>query len=376
MNKINEVAITYTMTEEFIKKNTEPYSHVDAVVVVEVNKLISIIGLFTKDNKKFYDVNNNLILIDGGGRIIATEDDDLYKSSFVKDVYSEHDNVLIEDLTITNVINNIDINKDNNKQDISKPGNKEIIEDKKSPQEIVIKPDNQKIFTEEQKLNKTDVSKIKPNKNLYIDSDVSIEIFDSSRDTVVYETLFAPAAYFKELRLTEITDGYRLTIRTNNSSNSNINITSNTTVYINGKIVSNSNKYPDAKVKVYVNKEIFKYIDITSVSSDINVKSRIEDIKAKTVSGNIKVYEGKNRVHCESVSGDIKVINTPTKQADIYTKSVSGNIEIVPKNTKKVELNTKTISGKIINTFKESGRVTCNISAQSVSGNIIIKNLI
>jgi len=81
MNKINEVAITYTMTEEFIKKNTEPYSHVDAVVVVEVNKLISIIGLFTKDNKKFYDVNNNLILIDGGGRIIATEDDDLYKSS-------------------------------------------------------------------------------------------------------------------------------------------------------------------------------------------------------------------------------------------------------------------------------------------------------
>ena len=227
MNEIKEVVITYTMSEEFIDKNTEVYSNVKSVTVIELNKLISIIGLFTINMKKFYDINGNLLLIDGGGRIISIEDDELYTNSFVKNVYKDHTQESIDDLTIEEVTKSkkkpkikilenkeIDLdnkNKEKNKLDknIGKNNHKDKDKNIQKSGNSVINKDTNKMIDKNK-----DQAIAKPVRNiLFVDSDIDVVVMNDQSSVINYKLINTDETSFKPIKIEDTIGGYKIDVK-------------------------------------------------------------------------------------------------------------------------------------------------------------------
>lgn len=389
MNEVKEVVITYTMSEEFIDKNTEVYSNVKSVTVIELNKLISIIGLFTINMKKFYDINGNLLLIDGGGRIISIEDDELYTNSFVKDVYKDHTQESFDDLTIE------EVTKSKKKPKIKISGNKEIDLDNKNKEKNKLdknigknnhkdkdkniqKSDNSVINKDTNK--KIDINKdkviAKPVKNiLYVDSDIDVvvmnEQFNGQSNIITSKLINTDETSFKPIKIEETIGGYKIDVKYRTNSYTFIN----TSVSTNGVYAKGSLR---PKIVINVSDKIIDIFDIKSTSSDITVGAKTKKARLISVSGNIYINDVEEMLYCQSVSGNIYARINPKKNSEVYMKNVSGNIEALLKNVSDIRLSHSTVSGKVNNSFREelSNKeiIKANVQLKTVSGNIIIKN--
>lgn len=380
MNEVKEVVITYTMSEEFIDKNTEVYSNVKSVTVIELNKLISIIGLFTINMKKFYDINGNLLLIDGGGRIISIEDDELYTNSFVKNVYKDHTQENFDDLTIEEVtkskkkpkikiLENKEIDLDNKNKDKNnhKDKDKNI---QKSGNSVINKDTNKKID-----INKDKVI-AKPVKNiLYVDSDIDVvvmnEQFNDQSNIITSKLINTDEISFKPIKIEETMGGYKIDVKYRTNSYTFINTSVSTRgVYAKGSL--------RPKIVINVNDKIIDIFDIKSTSSDITVGAKTKKARLISVSGNIYINDVEEMLYCQSVSGNIYAKINPKKNSEVYMKNVSGNIEALLKNVSDIRLSHSTVSGKVNNSFREelSNKeiIRANVQLKTVSGNIIIKN--
>ena len=372
MNEVKEVVITYTMSEEFIDKNTEVYSNVKSVTVIELNKLISIIGLFTINMKKFYDINGNLLLIDGGGRIISIEDDELYTNSFVKDVYKDHTQESFDDLTIE------EVTKSKKKPKIKISGNKEIDLDNKNKDKNIKETDNSVINKDTNK--KIDINKdkviAKPVKNiLYVDSDIDVvvmnEQFNNQSNIITSKLINTDETSFKPIKIEETIGGYKIDVKYRTNSYTFINTSVSTKgVYAKGSL--------RPKIVINVSDKIIDIFDIKSTSSDITVGAKTKKARLISVSGNIYINDVEEMLYCQSVSGNIYARINPKKNSEVYMKNVSGNIEALLKNVSDIRLSHSTVSGKVNNSFREelSNKeiIKANVQLKTVSGNIIIKN--
>lgn len=385
MNEVKEVVITYTMSEDFIEKNTEVYSNVKSVTVIELNKLISIIGLFTINMKKFYDINGNLLLIDGGGRIISIEDDELYTNSFVKDVYKDHTQESFDDLTIEEVTKSkkkpkikilenkeIDLdnkNKEKNKLDknIGKNNHKDIDKNIKETDNSVINKDTNK---------KIDINKdkviAKPVRNiLFVDSDIDVVVMNDQSSVINYKLINTDETSFKPIKIEDTIGGYKIDVkyRTNSYTFTNTSV-STKGVYAKGSL--------RPKIVINVSDKIIDIFDIKSTSSDITVGAKTKKARLISVSGNIYINDVEEMLYCQSVSGNIYARINPKKNSEVYMKNVSGNIEALLKNVSDIRLSHSTVSGKVNNSFREelSNKeiIKANVQLKTVSGNIIIKN--
>lgn len=380
MNEVKEVVITYTMSEEFIDKNTEVYSNVKSVTVIELNKLISIIGLFTINMKKFYDINGNLLLIDGGGRIISIEDDELYTNSFVKNVYKDHTQESFDDLTIEEVTKskkkpkikiseNKELDLDNKNKD--KNHHKDIDKNIKETDNSVINKDTNK---------KIDINKdkaiAKPVKNiLYVDSDIDVvvmnEQFNDQSNIITSKLINTDETSFKPIKIEETIGGYKIDVKYRTNSYTFINTSVSTKgVYAKGSL--------RPKIVINVSDKIIDIFDIKSTSSDITVGAKTKKARLISVSGNIYINDVEEMLYCQSVSGNIYARINPKKNSEVYIKNVSGNIEALLKNVSDIRLSHSTVSGKVNNSFREelSNKeiIKANVQLKTVSGNIIIKN--
>ena len=380
MNEVKEVVITYTMSEEFIDKNTEVYSNVKSVTVIELNKLISIIGLFTINMKKFYDINGNLLLIDGGGRIISIEDDELYINSFVKNVYKDHTQESFDDLTIEEVTKskkkpkikisgNKDLDLDNKNKE--KNNHKDIDKNiKESDNSVINKGTNKKID-----INKDKVI-AKPVKNiLYVDSDIDVvvmnEQFNDQSNIITSKLINTDETSFKPIKIEETIGGYKIDVKYRTNSYTFINTSVSTRgVYAKGSL--------RPKIVINVSDKIIDIFDIKSTSSDITVGAKTKKARLISVSGNIYINDVEEMLYCQSVSGNIYARISPKKNSEVYMKNVSGNIEALLKNVSDIRLSHSTVSGKVNNSFREelSNKeiIRANVQLKTVSGNIIIKN--
>lgn len=385
MNEVKEVVITYTMSEEFIDKNTEVYSNVKSVTVIELNKLISIIGLFTINMKKFYDINGNLLLIDGGGRIISIEDDELYTNSFVKDVYKDHTQESFDDLTIEEVTKSkkkpkikvlenkeIDLNNKNKEKDkldknIGKNNHKDIDKNIKETGNSVINKDKNK---------KIDINKdkviAKPVRNiLFVDSDIDVVVMNDQSSVINYKLINTDETSFKPIKIEDTIGGYKIDVkyRTNSYTFTNTSV-STKGVYAKGSL--------RPKIVINVSDKIIDIFDIKSTSGDITVGAKTKKARLITVSGNIYINEVEEMIYCQSVSGNIYARISPKKNSEVYMKNVSGNIEALLKNVSDIRLSHSTVSGKVNNSFREelSNKeiIRANVQVKTISGNIIIKN--
>ena len=380
MNEVKEVVITYTMSEEFIDKNTEVYSNVKSVTVIELNKLISIIGLFTINMKKFYDINGNLLLIDGGGRIISIEDDELYTNSFVKNVYKDHTQESFDDLTIEEVtkskkkpkikiLENKELDLDNKNKD--KNNHKDIDKNIKETDNSVINKDTNK---------KIDINKdkviAKPVKNiLYVDSDIDVvvmnEQFNDQSNIITSKLINTDETSFKPIKIEETIGGYKIDVKYRTNSYTFINTSVSTKgVYAKGSL--------RPKIVINVSDKIIDIFDIKSTSSDITVGAKTKKARLISVSGNIYINDVEEMLYCQSVSGNIYARINPKKSSEVYIKNVSGNIEALLKNVSDIRLSHSTVSGKVNNSFREelSNKeiIKANVQLKTVSGNITIKN--
>ena len=385
MNEVKEVVITYTMSEEFIDKNTEVYSNVKSVTVIELNKLISIIGLFTINMKKFYDINGNLLLIDGGGRIISIEDDELYTNSFVKDVYKDHTQERFDDLTIEEVTKSkkkpkikvlenkeIDLNNKNKEKDkldknIGKNNHKDIDKNIKETGNSVINKDTNKMID----INK-DQAIAKPVRNiLFVDSDIDVVVMNDQSSVINYKLINTDETSFKPIIIEETIGGYKIDVkyRTNSYTFTNTSVSTNG-VYAKGSL--------RPKIVINVSDKIIDIFDIKSTSSDITVGAKTKKARLISVSGNIYINDVEEMLYCQSVSGNIYAKINPKKNSEVYMKNVSGNIEALLKNVSDIRLSHSTVSGKVNNSFREelSNKeiIRANVQLKTVSGNIIIKN--
>ena len=385
MNEVKEVVITYTMSEEFIDKNTEVYSNVKSVTVIELNKLISIIGLFTINMKKFYDINGNLLLIDGGGRIISIEDDELYTNSFVKDVYKDHTQESFDDLTIEEVTKSkkkpkikvlenkeIDLNNKNKEKDkldknIGKNNHKDIDKNIKETGNSVINKDTNKMID----INK-DQAIAKPVRNiLFVDSDIDVVVMNDQSSVINYKLINTDETSFKPIIIEETIGGYKIDVkyRTNSYTFTNTSVSTNG-VYAKGSL--------RPKIVINVSDKIIDIFDIKSTSSDITVGAKTKKARLISVSGNIYINDVEEMLYCQSVSGNIYAKINPKKNSEVYMKNVSGNIEALLKNVSDIRLSHSTVSGKVNNSFREelSNKeiIRANVQLKTVSGNIIIKN--
>ena len=389
MNEVKEVVITYTMSEEFIDKNTEVYSNVKSVTVIELNKLISIIGLFTINMKKFYDINGNLLLIDGGGRIISIEDDELYTNSFVKDVYKDHTQESFDDLTIEEVTKSkkkpkikvlenkeIDLNNKNKEKDkldknIGKNGagngQKQSHKNIKETGNSVINKDTNKMID----INK-DQAIAKPVRNiLFVDSDIDVVVMNDQSSVINYKLINTDETSFKPIKIEETIGGYKIDVkyRTNSYTFTNTSVSTNG-VYAKGSL--------RPKIVINVSDKIIDIFDIKSTSSDITVGAKTKKARLISVSGNIYINDVEEMLYCQSVSGNIYAKINPKKNSEVYMKNVSGNIEALLKNVSDIRLSHSTVSGKVNNSFREelSNKeiIRANVQLKTVSGNIIIKN--
>lgn len=385
MNEVKEVVITYTMSEDFIEKNTEVYSNVKSVTVIELNKLISIIGLFTINKKKFYDINGNLLLIDGGGRIISIEDDELYTNSFVKDVYKDHTQESFDDLTIEEVTKSkkkpkikisgnkeIDLdnkNKDKNKLDknIGKNNHKDKDKNIQKSGNSVINKDTNKMID----INK-DQAIAKPVRNiLFVDSDIDVVVMNDQSSVINYKLINTDETSFKPIKIEDTIGGYKIDVkyRTNSYTFTNTSISTNG-VYAKGSL--------RPKIVINVSDKIIDIFDIKSTSGDITVSAKTKKARLISVSGNIYINDVEEMLYCQSVSGNIYARINPKKNSEVYMKNVSGNIEALLKNVSDIRLSHSTVSGKVNNSFREelSNKeiIRANVQLKTVSGNIIIKN--
>ena len=365
MNEVKEVALTYTMKETFIKKNTESHSNIKSVTVIELNKLISIIGLFTIDNKKFYDINSNLILIDGGGRVISTEDE-LYESSLVKDVYNDHTYDTFDDLTIDEVENSKKKPKINIKKEHNLPI--ETSKNNVSKKENTEKKDS--VIRKENTLNNNVVKPL--NKNiLYVDSDIDVEIVTSKFNAINFQLVNFNSQDYKPVKIVETIGGYKIDVKLKNPKNTFIN----TTVTINGKTVY-GNFNP--KIIIYINDDIINVLDVKTVSSNIHVSSKIKKARLMSVSGSISINEVEEIIYCTSISGSINVFLNSRNTSEVYIRNTSGNIDLMIKNVSDLRLSHSTVSGKVTNNYKEDFNneklIKANIDLKTISGNILVKN--
>ena len=379
MNEVKEVVITYTMSEEFIDKNSEVYSNVKSVTVIELNKLISIIGLFTINMKKFYDINGNLLLIDGGGRIISIEDDELYTNSFVKNVYKDHTQESFDDLTIEEVTkskkkpkikilenkeidldnkniekNKLDKNNKNAHEDINK--NNQENKDKNNHKDIDknIKETNNSVINKD-KNKKIDINKdkviAKPVKNiLYVDSDIDVvvmnEQFNDQSNIITSKLINTDETSFKPIKIEETIGGYKIDVKYRTNSYTFINTSVSTKgVYAKGSL--------RPKIVINVSDKIIDIFDIKSTSSDITVGAKTKKARLISVSGNIYINDVEEMLYCQSVSGNIYARISPKKNSEVYMKNVSGNIEVLLKNVSDIRLSHSTVSGKVNNSFRE-----------------------
>lgn len=385
MNEVKEVVITYTMSEEFIDKNTEVYSNVKSVTVIELNKLISIIGLFTINMKKFYDINGNLLLIDGGGRIISIEDDELYTNSFVKDVYKDHTQESFDDLTIEEVTKSkkkpkikvlenkeIDLNNKNKEKDkldknIGKNNHKDIDKNIKETGNSVINKDTNKMIDKNK-----DQAIAKPVRNiLFVDSDIDVVVMNDQSSVINYKLINTDETSFKPIKIEETIGGYKIDVkyRTNSYTFTNTSV-STKGVYAKGSL--------RPKIVINVSDKIIDIFDIKSTSGDITVGAKTKKARLISVSGNIYINEVEEMIYCQSVSGNIYARINPKKNSEVYMKNVSGNIEALLKNVSDIRLSHSTVSGKVNNSFREelSNKeiIRANVQVKTISGNIIIKN--
>lgn len=385
MNEVKEVVITYTMSEDFIEKNTEVYSNVKSVTVIELNKLISIIGLFTINMKKFYDINGNLLLIDGGGRIISIEDDELYTNSFVKDVYKDHTQESFDDLTIEEVTKSkkkpkikilenkeIDLdnkNKEKNKLDknIGKNNHKDIDKNIKETGNSVINKDTNKMIDKNK-----DQAIAKPVRNiLFVDSDIDVVVMNDQSCVINYKLINTDETSFKPIKIEDTIGGYKIDVkyRTNSYTFTNTSV-STKGVYAKGSL--------RPKIVINVSDKIIDIFDIKSTGSDITVGAKTKKARLISVSGNIYINDVEEMLYCQSVSGNIYAKINPKKNSEVYMKNVSGNIEALLKNVSDIRLSHSTVSGKVNNSFREelSNKeiIRANVQLKTVSGNIIIKN--
>ena len=394
MNEVKEVVITYTMSEEFIDKNTEVYSNVKSVTVIELNKLISIIGLFTINMKKFYDINGNLLLIDGGGRIISIEDDELYTNSLVKNVYKDHTQESFDDLTIE------EVTKSKKKPKIKISGNKELDLDNKNKEKNKLDKNNKNAHEDINKNNQknkdknnhkdidknikeTDNSVInkdqaiaKPVKNiLYVDSDIDVvvmnEQFNDQSNIITSKLINTDETFFKPIKIEDTIGGYKIDVKYRTNSYTFINTSVSTKgVYAKGSL--------RPKIVINVNDKIIDIFDIKSISGDITVGAKTKKARLINVSGNIYINDVEEMLYCQSVSGNIYARINLKKNSEVYMKNVSGNIEALLKNVSDIRLSHSTVSGKVINSFREelSNKeiIKANVQVKTISGNIIIKN--
>ena len=354
MNEVKEVVITYTMSEEFIDKNTEVYSNVKSVTVIELNKLISIIGLFTINMKKFYDINGNLLLIDGGGRIISIEDDELYTNSFVKDVYKDHTQESFDDLTIEEVTKSkkkpkikilenkeLDLdnkNKEKNKLDknIGKNNHKDKDKNIQKSGNSVINKDTNKIID----INK-DQAIAKPVKNiLFVDSDIDVVVMNDQSSVINYKLINTDETSFKPIKIEDTIGGYKIDVKYRTNSYTFIN----TSVSTKGVHAKGSLR---PKIVINVSDKIIDIFDIKSTSGDITVSAKTNKARLISVSGNIYINEVEEMIYCQSVSGNIYARINPKKNSEVYMKNVSGNIEALLKNVSDIRLSHSTVSGKV-----------------------------
>lgn len=103
------------------------------------------------------------------------------------------------------------------------------------------------------------------------------------------------------------------------------------------------------------------FLNIQNVSGDILVQeSRIRDLVAKTLSGNIRYQDQVESFNGETVSGDIIVSKTDETDSQIKVKTVSGDIKISQPSTMNLQVEASTNSGSILK--KLSNLDTENIS--------------
>lgn len=385
MKPRREATLLYTMSSEFIEEDAIAQSEIDTVRVVEVNKIISIIGVYTNDGKKFYDRRGNLLLIDGGGRIICMEDDELYKSSFVNNVYKNHTEKPLDNLSISYFDEEESIDNKTKKEKLTP---KELIKKETKPEPLVNQEPNKansnqvkSNITKKAKAN-NDTKELKKYK-VIIDSDVDVEVYSGKDYTPKYELKYIKESQFKNLSINFVNDTFVIKAIlkeediTSNSVNTSITINGNTNVVINGKKIDDySNDYMNSygKLIVYVDEEKISSINIKTLSSDINVEAKIKQITANSVSGSIRIFEGIEIVTCESVSGDIYLNTKPEKAISADLKSLSGDIECAIDNVLDATFNLVKLVGKIKNSYKRTGTATGVFRCNTMSGDINIYN--
>lgn len=377
MKPRREATLLYTMSSEFIEEDAIAQSEIDTVRVVEVNKIISIIGVYTNDGKKFYDRRGNLLLIDGGGRIICMEDDELYKSSFVNNVYKNHTEKPLDNLSISYFDEAESIDNKTKKEKLTP---KELIKKETKPEPFVNQEPNKansnqvkSNITKKAKAN-NDTKELKKYK-VIIDSDVDVEVYSGKDYTPKYELKYIKESQFKNLSINFVNDTFviKAILKEEDITSNSVN----TSITINGKKIDDySNDYMNSygKLLVYVDEEKISSINIKTLSSDINVEAKIKQITANSVSGSIRIFEGIEIVTCESVSGDIYLNTKPEKAISADLKSLSGDIECAIDNVLDATFNLVKLVGKIKNSYKRTGTATGVFRCNTMSGDINIYN--
>lgn len=137
------------------------------------------------------------------------------------------------------------------------------------------------------------------------------------------------------------------------------------------------------------------FLNIQNISGDILVQeSKIRDLVAKTLSGNIRYQEQVESFNGETVSGDIIVSKTDDIDSQIKVKTVSGDIKISQPSTMNLQVEASTNSGSILkklnnldteNTSDNNKKLTLSrnnegnshqmeIQAKVISGDVLLKD--
>jgi len=106
-------------------------------------------------------------------------------------------------------------------------------------------------------------------------------------------------------------------------------------------------------------------VQIKSVSGDIQIKEKNNNIKVETVSGNIGLSDIWGNIEVSTISGDI---NIQSSEGNIMAKSVSGDIKII--ETKGVVSSIDTTSGDIWVELEEIDSTSSGMNFSSISGDI------
>lgn len=106
-------------------------------------------------------------------------------------------------------------------------------------------------------------------------------------------------------------------------------------------------------------------VQIKSVSGNIQIKEKNNDIKVETVSGDIELSDIWGNIEVSTISGDINIQNS---EGTIMAKSVSGDIKII--ETKGAVSSINTTSGDIWVELEEIDNTSSGMNFSSISGDI------